>query len=59
MYCELNQSSFDIRYLLNIFIYVRKVESLADKDNVTGMVGNTGDAPKDGKFSDDERRGAM
>ncbi len=44
---------------LNIYDVLASVESLADKDNISGMVGNTGDAPEDGKFSDDERKSAM
>ena len=36
------------------------VESLADKDNITGMVGNSGtDAAEEGKFSEEERKEAM
>jgi len=36
------------------------VESLADKDNISGMVGNTGtDTPPDGCFSEEERGEAM
>ena len=36
------------------------VESLADKDNISGMVGNTGtDTPPGGCFSEEERGEAM
>lgn len=36
------------------------VESLADKENISGMVGNTGtDTPPDGCFSEEERAEAM
>ena len=36
------------------------VESLADKDNISGMIGNTGtDTPPDGCFSEEERGEAM
>lgn len=59
MYCEKNQSSFDTDILTQHFHICPQSVSLADKDNVSGMVGNTGDAPEDGKFSDDERRGTM
>ena len=37
-----------------------QVESLADKDNVSGMVGNSGtDEAEGGKFSEEERKEAM
>lgn len=44
---------------LNIFDVLSTVESLADKDNITGMVGNTGSDTSDGTFSEEERGEAM
>ena len=44
---------------LNIFDVLSTVESLADKDNITGMVGNTGSDTPDGTFSEEERGEAI
>ncbi|KAL7543872.1 hypothetical protein ACHAXR_013258 [Thalassiosira sp. AJA248-18] len=45
---------------LNIFDVLASVESLADEDNISGMVGNTGtDTAPDGEFNEEEKRGCM
>lgn len=37
-----------------------QVESLADKDNISGMIGNSGsDAAEGAKFTEEERKQAM